>query len=340
MGFEVMGSSMSRRPVRAGVLAAFRCLALAAALVTSPALAFAAERYVLIVVGAAGSTEHAERHAEWREALAGVLEEQLDVPADQMVSLSGDATDETRRATRENVEAALDGFGSIMAADDVLLLVLMGHGTFDGIDAKFNLVGPDLESAEWEALIEPVPGYVVFVNTTGASYPFLERLSADRRVIITATDSPAQRYDTVFAGFLAPAFSDAGSDLDKDGRVSIWEAFTFASGEVRRWYEQRGQLATERPLLEDTGDGQGLEAGQVGEDGHLAGRLFLDAESGGMAGADPELAQLVGRRNFLENELADLKRKRDFMPPGDYDEELERLVVAIARISRQIRARS
>ena len=95
-----------------------------------------------------------------------------------------------------------------MTRDDLLLIVLIGHGTFDGVDAKFNLVGADLESAQWAELLAGLPGRVVVVNTSSASFPFIERLTGDRRVVITATDSVAQRFDTVFPDYFIKAFRE------------------------------------------------------------------------------------------------------------------------------------
>ena len=92
-----------------------------------------------------------------------------------------------------------------MSRDDLLLIVLIGHGTFDGVDAKFNLVGPDLDSADWAALLRPLSGRVVIVDTTASSFPFMERLAAPRRIVITATDSAGQRFDTVFPGYFVRA---------------------------------------------------------------------------------------------------------------------------------------
>ncbi|MFN8058199.1 MAG: hypothetical protein U0Q12_03480 [Vicinamibacterales bacterium] len=135
----------------------------------------------------------------------------------------GEKAEGTTLATRDNVRAAFADLKNRMKPVDLLLVVLFGHGTFDGVDAKFNLVGPDLDTAEWKALIGGVPGHVVFVSTTSASFPFLERLSGSNRIVITATDSEAQKYQTVFPEFFAKAFDDEAADLDKDGRVSLWK---------------------------------------------------------------------------------------------------------------------
>ena len=141
-----------------------------------------------------------------------------------------------------------------------MLVVLLGHGTYDGNVAKFNLVGPDLTAKDWTDLLTGVQGRVALVNTTEASFPFLESLTAKGRVVITATDSAAQKYATVFPEYFVKAMKEASTDLDKNGRTSIFEVFAAASAAVKQHYEQRGQLTTERALLDDNGDGKGREA--------------------------------------------------------------------------------
>jgi hypothetical protein len=218
-----------------------------------------------------------------------------------------------------------------------VLVVLFGHSTYDGVDAKFNLVGPDLEAADWKSLLAPIPARLVFVNTTGASAPFLQRLADERRIIVTATDNAAQKYETVFPRFFVDALEQTDSDLDKDGRVSVWEAFAWASANVKTFYRQRGQLAVERPVLDDTGDGTGKEAGAIGPDGSLASRTFLDAEDDPSRAGGPALSELISRRNALESQFEDLKRRRSFIPAIDYEKQRDALLIEIARVSRQIR---
>jgi hypothetical protein len=222
----------------------------------------------------------------------------------------------------------------------VFFLLLIGHGTFDGIDAKFNLVGPDLESAEWLSLLKPLPGRVVLVNTSSASFPFLERLSGPRRIVITATDSPAQRYDTVFPEYFIRALTDPGADLDKNERISMWEAFAGASASVRRHYQQRGQLSTERALLDDNGDGVGNEDTSPGDDGSLASRTYLDESLPGAKPTDEVLLKLLQRKATLEAEAEDLKIRRQFLPPVEYAKEFERLMIDLAQVSHDIRQRT
>jgi hypothetical protein len=331
-----MGTSMmTGRAVRM----ALRGLVALALLVAWAPRSFAQERYALVVSGASGSPELRDQMMKWRDDLRRVLVDKLKLSPDRVLVLSERADDVKRSASRDNVQAAFQQYKTQMTPADVLLVVLIGHGTFDGADAKFNLVGPDLEAADWKRLMDGMPGRVVFVNTASASFPFIERLAGPNRIVISATDTEAQKYQTVFASLFPKAFEDDASDLDKDGRVSVWEAFMHTSLQVKAWYEQRGQLSTERPLLDDNGDGVGRRAAEVTKDGALASRTFFDAAEGGAA-TNPALAELIGRRNLLESELEELKRKRQFMPKGDYERELERVVIAIARVSREIRTKT
>jgi hypothetical protein len=246
-----------------------------------------------------------------------------------------------RPATRENVRAVLADVRKRMTKEDQLLVLLIGHGTtLDGDEAKFNLVGPDLSASEWSQFLRPIPGRLVFVNATGASYPFLRKLAARGHVVLTATDTAAQQFETVFPEFFIKAFDDPAADLDRNGRVSMWEAFTYASSGVRQWFEQKGQLPTERPLLDDTGAGVGREAQNPGTDGAIARVTYLEPDAPLALPADSALAGLIRRRADLETQLEELKARKESTPPDQYDAELEKLLVDIARLAAQIRAKS
>jgi hypothetical protein len=158
-------------------------------------------------------------------------------------------------------------------------------------------------------------------------------------VVITATDSVAQRFATVFPEHFVRGLSDLSADFDKNGRISIWEAFASASAAVKEYYEQRGQLSTERPVLDDNGDKVGREAEAPGPDGNLARATYLDAEPGSIT-ADVALAGLQRRRAALEAQLEELKSKKDALESEDYEAQLERVLVELARVARQIRQRS
>jgi hypothetical protein len=177
------------------------------------------------------------------------------------------------------------------------------------------------------------------VNTTAGSFPFLERLKGERRIVIAATDSLAQRFDTVFPQYFVDAFADEQTDIDKNGRVSIWEAFAAATNGVRRFYQNRGQLATERALLDDNGDGVGREAAASGDDGSIASRTYLDQPAAGAAPTDEVLLQLLQKRASLEAELEELRIRRSFIPQAEYQKEFERIMIELARVARDVRQR-
>jgi hypothetical protein len=244
----------------------------------SPTVA-AADHYALIVTGASGGTAYGQKYDRWRTSLVLTLNSDFGYPDDHLVVLAEGSQAGAREANRENVRAALDFLRRSTTIDDVVLVILVGHGTvFEGEDAKFNLVGPDLSLAEWEALIRPIPGRVVFVNTTSASFPFLKALARRGRIVMTATASPAQQFETIFAEFFIDAFEQRSADIDKNGRVSVWEAFQYASANVKLWYEEQGRLPTEQALLDDTGGGVGREATLPGPDGEVARTTYLQPD--------------------------------------------------------------
>ena len=183
-----------------------------------------------------------------------------------------------------------------------------------------------------------LPGRIVVVNTTAASAPFVRRLAQTGRVVISATESAVQRYDTIFPEFFVRALAEAAADTDKNGRVSVWEAFEFTSAEVRRWYQQQGRLATERSILDDTGDGVERDVDQRGQDGAVAARTYVGAgvEVSAVV-ADPSLTPLVVQRDELEVAVAELQAQKETMDAEAYTAELERLVVDLAKVSREIR---
>jgi hypothetical protein len=300
--------------------------------------ASAGERYAVVVSGASGGEKYAEQQKKWSDELTGALRNTFIFSEANVVTLS-EAGSGTSRATAENVRKLLGDLRRRLTRDDLLLLVLIGHGTFDGEAAKFNLAGPDLTAVEWRNLLDGIPGRVVVVNTTESSYPFLEELSQRGRVVITATDSVAQRFATVFPEHFVRGLSDLSADFDKNGRISIWEAFASASASVKQYYEQRGQLSTERPVLDDNGDKVGREADAPGPDGTVARSTYLDAEPGTIT-ADVALAGLQRRRAALEAQLDELKAKKDSLAAEDYEAQLERVLVELARVARQIRQRS
>jgi hypothetical protein len=298
--------------------------------------------FLLIVVGLAGNPEHGELFTKWGTSLAE-SSAKVGVTKDRLIYLS-DTKDEgglvSGRATREEIDKAFATFAKTAAAEDVVYVVLFGHGTFDGSTARFNLPGPDMTPADFNNALRKLPvRNVVFVNTASASAPFVETLSAQGRTIITATRTGSQQFATLFGGYFVEAFSTAAADGDKNGRLSMLEAFEYARTEVARTYKEQGLLATEQALLDDNGDKVGSQTGSPTQgDGKLAASMSL----GSVADAaplpeDPKLRALYVERRDLERRVEALRLLKDSMPPAKYVSELERLVTELALKTREIR---
>jgi hypothetical protein len=305
----------------------------------APAAAAAETRFALIVSGASGGEKYAEQMKQWRASLQSALVDRHGFEAKNIRVLTDESVQGGTTGSSANVKAAFGELRKILTNDDLLLVVLLGHGTFDGDVAKFNLVGPDLTAADWNQMLGGLPSRLVLVNTTESSFPFLEALKGKGRVVITATNSGAQKYATVFPDYFVKTLTEASTDLDKNGRTSILEVFDATSQAVKQHYEQRGQLSTERALLDDNGDGSGSEQGAEGPDGGLARLWNLDAEPAAVTN-NPELAALVKQQRSLEAQAEELKAKKGEMPQPEWQAAYEKLMLELARVSQEIRKKS
>jgi hypothetical protein len=322
-----------------GVRMVAATLATATAIVIVPRVACAAEpqRYALVVEGASGGGEYATLHRQWLDSLVKVLRDTFHFDGAHLTVLAEQPRPGEGHGTAEDVRAALGRLATAVGPDDLLFVMLIGHGGAEGGDAKFNLVGPDLDVAQWAALLKPIRGHLAFVDATSSSYGFLRGLAAPGRVIITATNSDAQRYHTEFAGAFIQALTASDADADKNGRVSLLEAFLYASRLVKQYYEQKGDLSTEHAVFDDTGDGKGYDTATPGQaPGTIAGLTYLD-QVATPTSSDPALQQLLTRQQALTKQLDDLQRQRPSMTPEAYDAAFQKLMVELAEVSREIR---
>jgi len=288
----------------------------ATALVLAPATAFAQSAHLLIVVGLAGDPEHGELFDKWAKALAATASDRLGVPTPQIETLSGDG------ATKVEVTKALTALQSA-GPDDTVMIVLFGHGTFDGATAKFNLPGPDMTPRDFVPLLAKMQSKrVVFVNTASASGPFVEALGGAGRVIVAATRNGAEKYATLFGGPFVDAFSNEAADTNRDGKVTILEAFEFAQKQVEASFQREGIMQTEHATIDDTS---------------RAALVSLGSTQSGALPADPKLRALYVERQQLEQRIESLKLLKSSMDPDKYAAELEKLATELAETSRQIR---
>jgi len=333
-----LGAGMRR------VLAAAVVLLVAAA---SPARAQHAS-HLLVVVGLGGDLENADRFHAWASALVDAARGRYGLPTKSVIYLGEDPARDPKRiggkSTKEGIAAAVTAIAAQAQPGDRVFIVLIGHGaTATGVP-RFNLPGPDLTAPEFAALVGKLAAQtVVFVNTASSSGSFVAALSGKDRAIITATKTDGERNQTRFGEFFAAAFAtpDADADTDKDGRVSLLEAFRWARARVVDSYSRDGQLLTEHAVLDDDGDGAGSDdPGKAGGDGALARMIFLSAASASRPTADqgdPELRALVAQRDALEAKIAALKAAKGKTDPAKYEQDLEQMLIDLARVNRAIR---
>jgi hypothetical protein len=332
----------------AGVIAptSWRRIVVAAALawLAGSGMARAQNVHLAVIVGLAGDPEYAEMYGKWAATLVDVATGRYGIPAARIHYLAEkpgtDAKLVTGRSTREGIVKTFDALAAA-AADDVVWVVLIGHGTHDGRVAKFNLPGPDMTATDFEPLLRKLASKrVVFVNTASASGPFIEALSAPGRTIVTATRNGRESFATIFGGYFADAFATDAADADKNRRVSVLEAFDYARREVATAYERQGIILTEHALLDDSGDKAGTaEPAADGKEGRVAALLALGAAGDGDAvPTDPALRALHDERRALERRVESLRLMKDSMDPQRYASDLETLLTELARKSRDIRA--
>jgi hypothetical protein len=326
-----------RRVVRLACVCALACVAL----VATSRVSAAGDRYALVVTGASGGPQYAEKYDEWRSAFVQLLQGPLGYPEDHVLVLAEEEFAGAQKATRENVRTSVADLRKRVTKDDLVLVVLVGHGSgADAGEAKFNLVGPDLSAREWGELLKPIQGRLVFINGASGSFPFVAELSSKNHLVIAANDTAAQQYENVFPQFLIEALTDEAADLDKNGRISVWESFVFISAKVKGWYDQRAQLATEHPLLDDDGDGVGHQVDDQGPDGLLARATYLRADAPITETGNPETTAMLRRRAELNGQVEELRARKSVMTPEDYENALEKLLLEIARIDRTLKSKS
>jgi hypothetical protein len=286
-------------------------------------------KFALIINGAGGEPAYAKQFEEWTTQLKSALSNHYNFGAQQTIVLP--------RATAEDVKRAFTQLKSQLESNNALFVFLIGHGSFDGKEAKFNLVGPDLSASEYNALLMTLPTRrIVVFNMASASGEFVKSLSAKGRIVITATRSGQETNATRFTGFFIAALSATDADTDQDGHVSVLEAFVYVNRLTADFYTRAGRLATEHALLEDNGDGVGHEKAEAGE-GLLARATYLDSLSIDEAAASAATGRLMKERTRLEGEIEQLIARKQNMPEAEYDAALEKLFIELAKINRSIK---
>jgi hypothetical protein len=292
------------------------------------ALAPAATFY-LTIAGLGGEADYDQRFKMWAEDIDGSVKKS-----------GGDVTAFTLQApTREQIRAKFAEIAKLAKPADSLVLVLIGHGSYDGVEYKFNIAGPDITGAELATLMDHVPASrQLVVNTTSSSGGSMDSLHKSNRVVITSTKSGSEKNATVFARYWAQAMRDPAADTDKNESVSALEAFRFAQKKTAESFDTQKRLATEHSVLDDTGKGEGekdpkTENGQ----GKLAGAFpVVRLGANAAAARDPAKAAMLAKKEELEQAIEKLKYDKAAMPAEAYKTQLTQLLLGLAQVQEAI----
>jgi len=304
---------------------------------TSRAAAPDRNKYALIIDGASGEPAYAKQFAQWTASLHEALIGKFGFAADRVKMLAEKPADaNTAPATAEEVKKVFAMLRTELSPENLLFVFFIGHGSFDK-EAKFNLVGPDLSAGEYNALLSALPTHrIVIFDMSSASGEFIKPLSARGRIVVTATRSGQENNATRFTEYFLAALAATDADTDQDGHISVLEAFNYANRLTAEFYTRAGRLATEHALLEDNGDGIGHQK-MEGGDGLLARATYLDSLSVEQATANVLTVRLLKDRARLEGEIAQLIARKRNMPETEYEAELERLFIELAKVNRAIK---
>jgi len=242
-------------------------------------------------------------------------------------------------ATRANLTETLSKVASEAKPDDDFVLTLIGHGSFDGFEYKFNLPGPDISAADLAVLCDHVPARrQLIVNTTSASGGSVAALEKHGRAVIAATKSGTEKNATVFARYWVQALHDPEADVDKNDAISALEAFRYATSRTAEFYDAQKRLATEHAEFEDTGlhDPVREASTDTGEGLLLSSFTLIRLGAAQKAYADPAKRALLARKEELERQIDTLKYQKAAMAQDDYRSQLTAALIELAKVQEEL----
>jgi hypothetical protein len=307
-----------------------RCRLRCLVLLLLGALAAPAATFYVTISGLGGEPDYDQRFKMWAQDIDSSLKK-AGTPDPEILTLIA--------PTREQIRSHFASLASAVKATDNLVVVLIGHGTFDGVDYKFNLPGPDLTGAELSTLLDRVPSArQLVVVTTSCSGAAIEFLRKPNRVVIAATKAGSEKNATIFARYWAEALREPSADVDKNESVSALEAFRYAQRKTKEFFDTQKRLATEHSVFEDTGKGAGVAAPDADNaEGRLAAS-FTVVRLGANAAAskDPAKKALLEKKEELEQAIDQLKYEKASMNAADYKKQLTRLLLDLAKTQEEI----
>jgi len=303
-----------------------------------------ATKHAVILTGPSVGDETISRFRQWSFSLHDILIRDYGYSSDTITLLldkgKGSSPDNDRidgACDQDTIFSQMASLRERVRDGDQITIFLMGHGSGRDDESKFNIVGPDITGDDFAAVLDDFDEQdIVIVNTTSASYGFSTSLSSEGRVVISATRSPAEKFDPIFSGYFIEALDQRNGDSDKNNRVSMLEAFNYARQSVDKWYEDQGRLASEHASLDDNGDALfTINPTAFEADGRLAEIAYIDVLMADNEDLSPQQLVLKARVQELERAVFILRgRKADFLE-DDYWAQMEELLIDLARTTGQ-----
>jgi hypothetical protein len=311
----------SQKWLRKSVIAAMVCAALT--------LEARATTWFVIVSGIGGEPDYEQRFTAAANELDRIF--RAEGPAVHVTTLTG------ANATAGQLHDALAAVGREAKSEDDFALILIGHGSFDGVEYKFNLVGPDMTAAQIAELCDKIPAQrQLIVDTTSASGGAVPAFERPARAVIAATKSGTEKNATVFARYWVEAFQDPSADTDHSGSVSALKAFAYATRKTAEFYDSQKRLATEHAVFNDTGSGEPVREAGNGQGNLLASFTLLRSGRTAQAANDPAKRALLEQKDELEQKIDMLKYQKAALDPEVYKKELTDALVKLAKVEEAL----
>jgi hypothetical protein len=288
-----------------------------------------AATYYVIVAGLGGEPDYEQSFTSAANDLNRIFTAQG--PAVHVDMLTG------AQATAVHLRETLEAVAREAKAEDNFALILIGHGSFDGVEYKFNLVGPDMTAGEIAALCDRIAARrQLIVDTSSASGGAMQALERPGRAVIAATKSGTEKNATVFARYWVEALEDPAADTDKSDSISAMEAFTYATKKTAAFYDSQKRLATEHAVFNDAGAGEPVRESGNGQGLLLSSFTLLRLDSNQQTANDPAKRALVEKKEDLEQKIDSLKYQKAAMDPEDYKKQLTDALVQLAKVQEEL----
>ena len=290
--------------------------------------AFAATYYVT-VAGLGGEPDYEQRFTAQAKDLDKAFKSSGSTA--HVYTLTGN------QATAAQLRSTIASIAQGSSASDDFVLILIGHGSFDGVEYKFNLVGPDLSAVELAELCDRIPAKrQLVVDTTSASGGAVAALERSGRSVVTATKSGTEKNATVFARYWVEALQDPTADTDKNESLSAMEAFVYTAKKTAAFYDSQKRLATEHAVFDDIGRGEPVREAGTGQGQSLSNFTILRFGAAQKAAGDPAKQALLAKKEDLDQKIDALKYGKAAMDPGEYRRQLTATLLQLAQVQEDL----